>query len=591
MSALFKKFIVKAVLSLIAVPAILPCAAAQPRQFLDPGPIEKSIIGQRELFKEIEFPTQPDGALAFVQFSQIARTRVLQGHEYASVRAKLAMFEANPSLGLTSSGLLREEAAPLIRAYVRIRYNDDAAWSLSRFIKFQTYKSRMPSADNPEFISATKFLADLAARLKLRFKDLEGNFAEISLPGGEPPLGVVGHMDVVPAEETGWKYPPFSGAIAEGFVWGRGAQDDKGAVVSAIYALAGLLEARVRMKNRVVILVGTAEESTWEDVDYLFRRYSPPPLNIIIDSEYPVVFGEKGIMNVRFTSPATQTEKIGRNWEVLEAGGGLQPTMVPERAGLRVRSAGRGREAALKELSDLAAKFNSTHKGAKVSLAVGEDLLELQFSGTAAHAMNPEAGHNAIADMIQFVIDEMGIPDNGRGCMMRFLAEHIGHATDGSALGVGRSQTVLGSTTANMGTWVEKNGAVAVSVNIRFPTGLGIEEIKGTVERKVKKFNERTGCQIGYSTRGLPPVLVDTNSDIVRALMYSFKSSTGEDGEPVITGGTSYAKVFPNSVSFGPVMPGQEKLEHAVNERLPTAQITINAGIYATAILLLAGQP
>ena len=43
------------------------------------------------------------------------------------------------------------------------------------------------------------------------------------------PVLFAGHMDVVPVQDPGvWKYPPFSGEIAEGTVWGRGAQDMKG---------------------------------------------------------------------------------------------------------------------------------------------------------------------------------------------------------------------------------------------------------------------------------------------------------------------------------------------------------------------------
>lgn len=58
------------------------------------------------------------------------------------------------------------------------------------------------------------------------------------------PAIFIGHYDVVPAEESSrnlWTYPPFSGEIAEGFIWGRGALDDKGGLMSIVEAFEELL--------------------------------------------------------------------------------------------------------------------------------------------------------------------------------------------------------------------------------------------------------------------------------------------------------------------------------------------------------------
>ena len=50
------------------------------------------------------------------------------------------------------------------------------------------------------------------------------------LPGADPERGALmvhGHVDVVPADAAEWTVDPFSGAIQDGFVWGRGAIDMK----------------------------------------------------------------------------------------------------------------------------------------------------------------------------------------------------------------------------------------------------------------------------------------------------------------------------------------------------------------------------
>ncbi|MBT4514420.1 MAG: M20/M25/M40 family metallo-hydrolase, partial [Chloroflexi bacterium] len=63
------------------------------------------------------------------------------------------------------------------------------------------------------------------------------------IPGGSaPPLLLYGHVDVVPVESQQWDRPPFSGEIADGFIWGRGAIDMKG-------GLAMMASAMIRMKE------------------------------------------------------------------------------------------------------------------------------------------------------------------------------------------------------------------------------------------------------------------------------------------------------------------------------------------------------
>lgn len=56
--------------------------------------------------------------------------------------------------------------------------------------------------------------------------------------GDRPRLALNGHVDVVPPGTATWRHGPWSGTIADGFVWGRGAVDMKGGVIAALHALA-----------------------------------------------------------------------------------------------------------------------------------------------------------------------------------------------------------------------------------------------------------------------------------------------------------------------------------------------------------------
>ena len=81
--------------------------------------------------------------------------------------------------------------------------------------------------------------------------------------GSLPPVILMGHMDVVPVEpgtESKWKYPPFSGTIAEGAVWGRGAMDDKSTVLGIMEAAEGLLARGFKPRRTVLLAFGADEE-------------------------------------------------------------------------------------------------------------------------------------------------------------------------------------------------------------------------------------------------------------------------------------------------------------------------------------------
>lgn len=77
--------------------------------------------------------------------------------------------------------------------------------------------------------------------------------------GALPPLLLTAHLDVVPADPSAWKIPPFSGEIAEGCLWGRGAIDMKNMAAMSVALLGRLAREKVRL-DRDVIFAGVADE-------------------------------------------------------------------------------------------------------------------------------------------------------------------------------------------------------------------------------------------------------------------------------------------------------------------------------------------
>ena len=78
-----------------------------------------------------------------------------------------------------------------------------------------------------------------------------------------PPILLMSHLDVVPVEpgtEKSWTHPPFSGDIADGYVWGRGALDDKVGVTAILEAIETLIGRGFQPRRTLLLAFGHDEE-------------------------------------------------------------------------------------------------------------------------------------------------------------------------------------------------------------------------------------------------------------------------------------------------------------------------------------------
>lgn len=98
-------------------------------------------------------------------------------------------------------------------------------------------------------------------------REVIGNYSLLyTWKGSDPnldPIALTAHMDVVPAREdpdSGWIYPPFSGTVADGYVWGRGAIDCKGTMIGILEAVNFLLKVGFQPKRTVYLAFGEDEE-------------------------------------------------------------------------------------------------------------------------------------------------------------------------------------------------------------------------------------------------------------------------------------------------------------------------------------------
>ncbi len=140
---------------------------------------------------------------------------------------------------------------------------------LSQAIRFKTISLPAPQQSAAgEFGRFRAFLAKAFPRLDRRLrKEIVGDQSLLYTWEGKDkrlkPILLMAHTDVVPvdpATESLWHHPPFAGEVADGYVWGRGAMDDKASVLAILEAVEYLLGAGFQPRRTIYLALGHDEE-------------------------------------------------------------------------------------------------------------------------------------------------------------------------------------------------------------------------------------------------------------------------------------------------------------------------------------------
>ena len=153
-------------------------------------------------------------------------------------------------------------------ADIEIKSNT-AAEHLAEAVKFKTISFQDRSAiQEQEFLAFHQFLEEAFPHVHSKLqKEVIGDLSLLFTWEGQnqelKPILIIAHMDVVPVEpgtEEDWIHPPFQGNIADGYIWGRGAVDDKGSLIGILEAVEWLLERDYQPRRTVYLGFGHDEE-------------------------------------------------------------------------------------------------------------------------------------------------------------------------------------------------------------------------------------------------------------------------------------------------------------------------------------------
>lgn len=180
---------------------------------------------------------------------------------------------------------------------------DEIIQELKSIIAFRSVSDKCESNEAPfgeECKKVLDYTLALGEKLGFRTKNIDGYCGYIEFGEGEEMVGIIGHLDVVPASiEDGWTNSPFEAIVRDGKIYGRGAIDDKGPVIASLYAMKAVAE-KMQVRKRVRLILGLNEEKNWECINYYKKNEELPTIGFSPDADFPCIYAEKGIVTLRF---------------------------------------------------------------------------------------------------------------------------------------------------------------------------------------------------------------------------------------------------------------------------------------------------
>lgn len=421
----------------------------------------------------------------------------------------------------------------------------------------------------PEVTKALEHFLSCAERLGFKTKNIDNMAGWAEAGEGAELIGILAHLDVVPVGDLSeWKYPPFSATVAEEKLWGRGSVDDKGPAFAALYAVKSLMDAGRLNGKRIRLIVGGDEESGSRCMERYVKSEEIPAYSFSPDSSFPLINAEKGMMKISVTEEFVDIADF-ISPRLVSMKGGFRFNVVPDRA------------EAIFDGSFSNAHLDALRANPKLGVIEQNGKTHVRAFGKTGHAMAPEMGENAVLTLFKALSDDVEWSPTAAQRFVRGVAA-IFADTRGDAAGISRSDEVSGPLTWNLAIvdLDEKSGTI--KLDVRYPVTENAEKL----EADLRALFEKQGMKMTVE-RHSPSLFVPPETPLIQKLLAAYTNVTGEKAEAKSTGGGTYCRSMPNSVSFGPNFPGEPDLDHQPNEFIALKNLDSLLHLYTEALDLL----
>lgn len=345
---------------------------------------------------------------------------------------------------------------------------------------------------------------------------------------GTHTLGVFAHSDVVPVNEADWTVcAPFEPVVRDGFVYGRGSDDNKSGVVASLYAVKMLRELRLPFDGKLLLYTGSNEESGMADMAEYVKNEPMPDISLVPDGGYPFSYGEKSILRLYLTSKTAFRE-------VIDITGGKAVNMVLDQVEAQIAD----KPGLWDELIRITADDD------RITVDRAGDRITVTATGVAAHAAHPADGVNALDILAEVLGKCQSLCENDRAVFGRISA--LLADCNGASLGVPLTDPAFGALTAANGVVRTESGKLSLSFDVRFGNSSTCKDVLAAIKQHTSDHLEV------QNVRATDGFLLDVNGETPMKILDVYRTVSGQtDAAPFLMGGGTYARHLKNAYSVG----------------------------------------
>ncbi len=436
---------------------------------------------------------------------------------------------------------------------------------LSLLIKHKSYQDIKSASAEAPFGTGIRGAFDCFSRIATERGFEVHDFAGFAIDARYPAnvsheqeyVAVLGHLDVVPAKfEDGWGSDPFTLSERDGFLFGRGVNDDKGPLLLCLYALDLLKNINYKFSKPVRIIAGGAEETSWACVKHYFANNIQPIAAFSPDGNFPIINHELGILDLVIDFP----HKPNSEKQLLAPRMDLQ--IVSPKAANKVCS--------------------------KIEVTASEEKGTRTFNleGVSALSRNPQRGKNAmdllLDDFSAYGLDFALLSELP---ILKFYKSYLYSEEGTSSQNLLANNPILDTKDKALFTQsctgIRLDGeASRLHIDIRYPITMTKHALWSELDSLLSSY----GATVAV-VRDLPPLYCAPDSPLIQALSSAYEEVMQEKlAAPQAKGAASYARALSNGIAFGPTFPGENPRTHETDERFSLASARRLLQIYTVAI-------
>lgn len=427
--------------------------------------------------------------------------------------------------------------------------------------------SKNPFGEN--CTKALNYVLTLANSMGFKTKNIDGYCGYIEFGEGDEILGIIGHLDVVPGGDGWTKCLPFDPIIENNKIYGRGAIDDKGPVIAALYAMKYVKDT-IHVNKRVRLILGLNEEASWKCIEYYKKHEELPTIGFSPDADFPVIYAEKGFLNAFVESQIINDSNIKLKSLICDNA----INIVPKHAECILELYNIDIDELENKLSNIITE-NNFH--IKIE-TLDNNQIKIISTGVAAHAAHPDLGVNALSRLL-ILLNKIFTAYNINHPIFNYIDSKINTTLNGELLNIDCNDE-SGNLTLNIGNLKYENNILKIGLNIRIPVTIYSSIIKQKIADSILDFTDISV----YFADEKPALYVPKNDPLVTTLCDIFNEVTEKNCEPITCSGATYARAFKNVVSFGCNMPGHIDLCHQADEYIDIDTLFKSIEIYIKAI-------